>query len=170
MNNIKDFFHEAVECYGNGIHYVYFWEDECGEVFYVGSGKGNRFIDTKTRSPEFIARYNNCVNPAPRIVAYGMEKEESLLFETSLIKAFKKQGFRLANKDGVVRHFLQTATYKGRTRTYGAWGKDIGVSGSTIKARIEKLGWPLERALFSPSAQDIAHQQMKERRVAKQNL
>lgn len=167
--SVRDCFHESAECYGAGLHCVYFWEDESGEVFYVGSGKGYRFNDIKSRSAEFVERYNQSINPRPRIVAYGMEKEESLLFETRLIKAFKKRGFPLVNKDGVTRHFLQTVTYNGRTRTYGSWGKEIGVSGGTIKARIEKLGWPIEKALFAPSAQDVAHQQMKDRRMAKQN-
>ena len=47
----------------------------------------------------------------------------------------------------------QTLTYNGETKTWGQWGKAIGVSGGTIKSRIEKLGWPVEKALFSPSAQ-----------------
>ena len=47
----------------------------------------------------------------------------------------------------------QTFTYNGETKTWGQWGKAIGVSGSTIKIRIEKLGWPAEKALFTPSAQ-----------------
>lgn len=47
----------------------------------------------------------------------------------------------------------QTFTYNGETKTWREWGKAIGVNGSTIKIRIEKLGWPAEKALFTPSAQ-----------------
>jgi len=47
----------------------------------------------------------------------------------------------------------QTFTYNGETKTWGQWGKTVGVNGSTIKIRIEKLGWPPEKALFTPSAQ-----------------
>lgn len=180
MNNIqtdywgdvtfRDCFHEEVECCGSGAYYVYFWEDSSGEVFYVGSGKGNRFKDIKSRSNEFKTYYTYCKNPRPRIVAYGMEQEESLLFESRLIKSFYKLGFPLVNKDGVTGHFLPTLTYKGRTRTYGSWGKDIGVSGGTIKLRIEKLGWPVEKALFTPSTLETKRQRMEERRMAKQNV
>ena len=47
----------------------------------------------------------------------------------------------------------QTFTYNGETKTWRQWGKTLGLSGSTIKNRIEKLGWPAEKALFTPSAQ-----------------
>lgn len=163
---VRRFFNESAERYGDGQHYVYFWADEAGEVFYVGSGKGYRFSDvnSKSRSKEFLERYYSCRHPQPEIVAYGMEKEEALLFEMGLIKAFANVGFPLVNKQGFTQEYGRTITYNGRTRTYGAWGKDIGVTGGTIKARIEKLGWPLEKALFAPSAQDVARQQIEKRR------
>lgn len=159
--------HEYSERYGDGLYCVYFWEDDGHEVFYVGSGKGYRFNDVspKSRSAEFMERYNSCDNPRPRIVAYGMTKEESRLFEMRLIRAFMILEFPLVNKEGVTRPYGRTVTYKGRTRTYGAWGKDIGVTGGTIKARIEKLGWSLEKALFTPSEQDLVHQRMREHKV-----
>ena len=47
----------------------------------------------------------------------------------------------------------QTFTFNGETKTWKEWGKAIGVNGSTIKIRIEKLGWPAEKALTTPSAQ-----------------
>lgn len=155
--------HENAERYGDGMYCVYFWEDEYGDVFYVGSGKGYRFNSISARSDDFMQQYSNRTNPHPRIAAYGMDKEQSLLFESRLTEAFLKQGFPLVNKDCIPR----TVTYKGRTRTYGAWGKDIGVTGGTIKARIEHLGWPIEKALFTPSTQDILHQQMERRRLEK---
>lgn len=155
--------HEVVEKYGDGAHCVYFWEDDNNEVFYVGSGKGYRFNNLCARSDEFAKEYNSRVNPHPRIVAYGMEKEESLLLESQLTKVFLELGFPLVNKDCVP----QTLTYNGITRTYGAWGRDIGVDGGTIKIRIEKLGWPIERALFTPSTREARRQLMAERRMKK---
>jgi hypothetical protein len=53
-----------------------------------------------------------------------------------------------------------TLTFNGETKTFNEWGKAVGVHGSTIKIRIEKLGWPIEKALSTPS---IQAQQRKER-------
>ena len=57
----------------------------------------------------------------------------------------------------------QTLTYNGETKTWGQWGKAIGVSGATIKNRVEKLGWPLEKALFERSAQEKSREEREER-------
>lgn len=57
----------------------------------------------------------------------------------------------------------QTFTYNGVTKTWGEWGKAIGVGGGTIKNRIENLGWPIEKALSEPSAQAKSVEERKER-------
>lgn len=94
--------HEDAERYGDGMYCVYFWEDEDFEVFYVGSGKGYRFnsVNEKARSQEFMKwiRGRNC---RPRIVAFGMTKEESLDFERRLITEFWNLGFPLVNVAGI---------------------------------------------------------------------
>lgn len=97
---VQQCMHEDVIKYGDGEHCVYFWEeDDTHEVFYVGSGKGYRFnCTTETaRPPEFIERIKagKC---SPKIVAYGMTKEESFEFEKRLIKAYWQLGFDLINK------------------------------------------------------------------------
>lgn len=89
--------------YGDGEYCVYFWQiDSTCEVFYVGSGKGYRFndINPKSRSKEFMEIYNDnkC---SPKIVAYGMSKEQSLDFEKRLIKAFWKLDMPLVNQQWV---------------------------------------------------------------------
>lgn len=97
--------HEESECYGDGDQCVYFWEDSLGDVFYVGSGKYYRFqnVADNCRSPEFMAVYRmgGC---RPRIVAYGMSKEESLDFEKRLITAFWELDFPLVNVIGIPEH------------------------------------------------------------------
>lgn len=167
---VRSCFHEMAERCGDGLYCVYLWEDENGETFYVGSGKGYRFnsANPTARSAEFMERYNNSANPHPRILAYGMSKDDALDFEKKAIEAFSEVGFPLVNKAGVANKTRGTITYNGRTRTLAAWGRDINVSSSTIKQRINKLGWPLEKALFTPSAQDVARQERKERLLAKQ--
>lgn len=102
---VKSCFHEQAECYGDGEYCVYFWQDWIGDVFYVGSGKGYRFNDVneKSRSREFLAQYR-CGGCSPKIVAYGMGKEESIAFEKRLIKSFWKLEFPLTNKNGIREH------------------------------------------------------------------
>lgn len=94
--------HEDAEMCGDGLYCVYFWEDEDYEVFYVGSGKGYRFnsVNEKTRSKEFMKWIRGC-NCRPRIVAFGMTKEESLNFERRLITEFWRLGFPLVNVAGI---------------------------------------------------------------------
>lgn len=101
---VRSCMHEKAVRYGDGLYCVYFWEDESHEVFYVGSGKGYRFNDMneKSRSPEFMQwlRGGGC---RPRIVAYGMTKEESLKHESELIRSFYGLGFPLVNVSGIPR-------------------------------------------------------------------
>lgn len=48
----------------------------------------------------------------------------------------------------------ETLTYKGETLTWKEWGNKIGVvQGSTIRTRVKVLGWDVEKALYTPSAQ-----------------
>lgn len=97
---VKKCMHEDAIKYGDGDHCVYFWEeDDTHEVFYVGSGKGYRFnsVNENARPPEFIERIKS-VKCSPKIVAYGMTKEESFEFEKRLIKAYWELGFDLINK------------------------------------------------------------------------
>ena len=101
--NVRLCMHEAAERYGNGDYCVYLWEDDRGEVFYVGSGKNYRFSAREARSYEFKKwlEHSQC---RPRIVAYGMSKEESLDFEKRLITAFWELDFPLVNVIGIPEH------------------------------------------------------------------
>ena len=38
-------------------------------------------------------------------------------------------------------------TYKGKTQSLKKWADEIGVHRSTLSSRLNKLGWPVERAL-----------------------
>lgn len=98
--NVRLCMHEDAERYGNGDYCVYFWEDDVNQVFYVGSGKNYRFSAREQRSNAFKEWEQNKVC-RPRIVAYGMEKEESLDFEKRLITAFWELDFPLVNVMGI---------------------------------------------------------------------
>ena len=91
--------HPLAERFGDGDYCVYLWEEtESGDVFYVGSGRGYRFnsVNPKARSPKFMWRFNRCPCQ-PRIVFYGMTKEESLFYEKKLIIGMLMNGFDLVN-------------------------------------------------------------------------
>lgn len=94
--------HDDAEKYGDDEYCVYFWQDRMGDVFYVGSGKGYRFksANPKTRQPEFM-EYIDKGGCSPKIVAYGMNKIQSVKFEHDLIKIYWKMGFPLVNREGI---------------------------------------------------------------------
>lgn len=41
-------------------------------------------------------------------------------------------------------------TWRGRTMAMSAWAEELGMSKNTLVTRLNKLGWPLERALSEP--------------------
>lgn len=104
---VRECIHEDAKRFSGGLYCVYFLEDESGNVFYVGSGKGYRFnsVNPKVRSKEFMEYYNNCRNPHPKIVFFDMNKEQSIEYEKRLIKAFWERGFELVNKDYITRKY-----------------------------------------------------------------
>lgn len=62
----------------------------------------------------------------------------------------------------------ETLTYNGETRTYIEWGHHLGiVDGATIRTRIKVLGWDVEKALFTPSAQAASRERMRRAREEK---
>ena len=44
----------------------------------------------------------------------------------------------------------RTLTHQGRTQTMAQWADECGLKPTTLKRRLDKLGWPLERALSEP--------------------
>ncbi len=45
------------------------------------------------------------------------------------------------------RRTSKLITFRGRTQTQAAWAEEIGISPGTLYARLEKLNWPVEKAL-----------------------
>jgi hypothetical protein len=48
------------------------------------------------------------------------------------------------------RRFNVTATIGGVTKTRAEWCRDYGISESTVRNRVLRSGWPLERAVTTP--------------------
>lgn len=48
------------------------------------------------------------------------------------------------------RRTSRLITHRGRTQTQAAWADETGISQTLIHARLNKLGWPVERALTTP--------------------
>lgn len=101
MKTVKNQFkenemHEMAQCYGDGEYYVYIWVDDKDNVFYVGMGKGDRYIECDSRNTYFklhLLHYGG----RPLIVAFGMTKDDALCFEYRLIKAYRRLKFPLTN-------------------------------------------------------------------------
>jgi hypothetical protein len=114
---VRSCLHEESERYGEGDYCVYFWQDRWGDVFYVGSGKGYRFNQAtdKCRSAEFMDWFNrgDC---CPKIVWYGLSKEQSIKLERRLIKTYWKLGFPLVNKDGIKEREIEYRARAERTK------------------------------------------------------
>jgi len=51
-------------------------------------------------------------------------------------------------------------TYGNKTMCVSQWAEEIGTSGSTLSARIQKLGWPIEKTLSVPIR--VLHHRSKE--------
>lgn len=94
----QDSIHQCADNYNNGEYYVYMWVNYYEDVFYVGSGKGNRYacVGEGCRSSDFMTVYDD--DCKPYIVAYGMSEKEARDYEKNLIKAYIKLGFHLVNR------------------------------------------------------------------------
>lgn len=48
-------------------------------------------------------------------------------------------------------------TYNGETKTLTQWAKENGLTYAQVAKRIDKLGWPFERAISEPLHQNMSH-------------
>src|SRR6476620_12016789 len=81
-------------------YYVYAWfNDETGEIFYIGKGHGRRFRETKDRNPYFINYYNKhkC---SSQIILGGVDEKTAFEKEKELIALFRKKGMAKCNFHG----------------------------------------------------------------------
>lgn len=93
----KDCF--AVDC-GADEYYVYLWKHICGYVFYVGSGKNNRY-KSKHRNAGF-ARELDDGDSVVYIVARGLNEENARKIERYISGTMSVNGCMLTNNDNIV--------------------------------------------------------------------
>lgn len=92
------------DCFGirqnKGEYYVYLWKHMRGDIFYVGSGKGNRCIQ-KNRGIEFFKHLDKG-DVIVYIVLDGTDKETARFYERYLSGCLSDIGQPLTNKDNVI--------------------------------------------------------------------
>lgn len=115
---------ENTEAHTDGDYYVYLWEtDFNNDVFYVGSGKGDRYaqVGENCRSKDFMTIFNQ-IETHPYIVSFGMKENEARTLETNIIKEFVKLGFNLVNrKDNPKRSTKITDSTPEKEKNYMAY-------------------------------------------------
>ena len=85
----------------NKTYYVYEWyNEETGDVFYVGKGHGDRYKQkSKTKRNRFFMRYINKYRCASRIIIDNLTEEEAYEKEREIISQYKLSGIQLVNFD-----------------------------------------------------------------------
>lgn len=76
----------------NNIFYVYEWfNEDTGEVFYVGKGKNKRYKDVKIRN-QYFKNYYNKYNCNVRKVHQGLSEKDAFNIEIEFIKKYRDIG------------------------------------------------------------------------------
>lgn len=83
---------ESGECY------VYLWKHMYGNVFYIGSGFGDRWTKLSGRNDDFYAHIDAGDAVAYKIID-GISKKESMLFERYISLSFHLAGKSTVNRD-----------------------------------------------------------------------
>lgn len=69
---------------GDGDYYVYVWKHAWGEPFYVGSGRGDRWITKAPRNPQFYYHLDNADAAVYKVVS-GMNEETARMCEANVV-------------------------------------------------------------------------------------
>lgn len=86
---------------GDGSHYVYIWKHAWGDPFYVGSGKGKRWVTKSPRNPDFYKHLDKGDAVVYKFVS-GLDKSTSLAYEEYISVMLSSAGIELANSDNNV--------------------------------------------------------------------
>lgn len=86
----------AIRC-GEGDQYVYLWKHLGGDIFYVGRGAGDRWID-KNRKEDFL-KHIDAGDAVVYMILYGVDKQTAMLYERYISGCISEGGYALANKD-----------------------------------------------------------------------
>lgn len=112
-----------------GEHYVYLWTHRWGDPFYVGSGKGGRWLDKGGRCEEFY-RHLDRADAVVYLVLRGVDSKTAHLYEKYLSVSLCQAGYNLANGD----NNLSRLTPEARERRIASCDK---ISGQELTKRVE---------------------------------
>lgn len=88
---------KAVHC-DEGDSYVYLWRHAWGEPFYVGHGKGDRWLNKNERCDNFYPHIDKG-DAVPYLVLCGVDSKTACEYERYVSVNLVRAGFDLANSD-----------------------------------------------------------------------
>lgn len=83
---------------GDGEHYVYMWSHAWGAPFYIGSGKGDRWIARGNRNNDFF-RHLDDADAVVRKLVVGLDERTARVYEEYISINLSVAGIELANHD-----------------------------------------------------------------------
>lgn len=98
-----------------GDYYVYLWKHIDGEIFYVGSGKNDRWLDRFRKSP-FLSEIDKGDAVVYKVIK-NLNKSDSLFWESYISRALSAAGVRLTNADNISRKAEDFEQFCGENET-----------------------------------------------------
>lgn len=83
--------------FGDGDFSIYLWRHSCGDPFYVGLSKNDRWISLYSRNDEFYKRLDSA-DAAVYIIGSGFDEKTGKLYEKYITLSLHSAGIDLANE------------------------------------------------------------------------
>jgi hypothetical protein len=93
---------------GDEEYYVYLWRHAWGGPFYVGSGKGDRWVTKSPRCNDFYLHLNQA-DAVVYLVLSGVDSHTARLFEKYVSVNLIEGGYTLANGDNNTEYMTEQA-------------------------------------------------------------
>lgn len=103
----------ADKCLYNGDedYYVYIWKHAWGDPFYVGSGKGDRWVNKNARCDDFYLHLDQGDAVVYKVLA-GVDAKTAHLYEKYVSVNLGRAGYVLANGDNNYEYATESAKQK----------------------------------------------------------
>jgi hypothetical protein len=105
------------QVYGDGEYHVYMWLHANGTPFYVGSGKGNRWKQSKGRNERFYEETKHLDTLVCKLVD-GLTSQEAREAEFCLSHYLTYNGYKLANWDNNYQRCVDDKQAKKRVEKF----------------------------------------------------